>query len=274
MPSLIRLPLSVDHQKKKALSIELPFAIYLHFITTGEFEEILPKELKKKAQGLKKAFFAENQFFSEDYQHEYERSGYIRFLTGPDVHKFLAKVLSLNYQTHKNILQENAGSFQEYFGELKLFWNQKFHRATQDLTQESIREALFCHACVQTQHARLSEKTKLFDKLDDFAKQEIKAKELEIKRLRQKYSELEDDLHELRVKNEKLREDLAKAHEANMVLVPSDPYYMLGLETGNDKAVEARSKILLKALHPDKSGSADTAYLFDMVLKARDMVSK
>ncbi|WP_135076860.1 hypothetical protein [Terasakiella sp. SH-1] len=274
MTSLIRLPLSVDHQKKKARSIELPFALYLHFITSDEFEAILPKELKAKAEKSKKTFLAQNQFFSEEYQAEYERSGYIRFLTGPDVHKFFAKILSLNYQAHQNLLQEQAGSFQEYFSDLKLFWNGKYHREIKGADFSHLRQALFCQACLRTQHKRMTEKQTLYDKLGDFAKQEIKAKELEVKRLKQELRQTQQETQHLQEKCEGVEQELAKVKEDNIVLVPSDPHYMLGLDPKSAQDVEARAKILLKTLHPDRSGSHETGYLFDMVVKARDMILK
>jgi len=63
---LIRLPLSTDHSKKKALSVHLPFSVYLYFVTSNEFEAILPEEIGEKCQKLKKTFLADNQFFSEE----------------------------------------------------------------------------------------------------------------------------------------------------------------------------------------------------------------
>lgn len=274
MRRAIRLLVSIDHQKKKATTITLPFFLYLHFVTSSEFEVILPAALQERCLKLKIDFLAENQFFSDEYANEYERAPYIRFLTGPDVHKFFAKVLSLNYQAHKHMLQEQAGSFSEFFSDLNLFWNSKYQVDVGAGDEESLREALFCQACIQTQYVRLSEKNTLREKLGDFAKNELAAKEAEIKKLKRQLTKAKNDVMDTKAESLTLEARLQEAEEKNMVLVPSDPHYMLGLQPGHREAVEARAKALMKALHPDKSGTSDTAYLFDMVLKARDMIIK
>ncbi len=275
MSQIIRLPLSVDHQKKKASSVHLPFALYLGLVSSVEFEEVLPQELHLKCRKLKEAFFAQNTFFSAEYDRDYERSGYVRFLTGPDVHKFLCKLLSLNYQTHKDVLQAPAGSFQEYFADLSLFWNEKYveEKATEKLN--GIREAVFCFSCVKSQYTRAMEKQNLMAKLDDFARQELAERDRKVEELQRQNQQLETRLQKAEAERAALHEKIQDVQEAKLVLVPGDPHHMLGLETGcmNSK-VEKQAKKLLKALHPDKSGMAETAYLFDMVIKARDMVLK
>lgn len=263
----IRLPLSVDHHKKKAVSLHLPFSVYLYFVTTPTFERILPDALRTKGQGLKQRFLSENRFFSEEYQKEYERSGYIRFLTGPDVHKFFVKVLSLNYQAQKDVLRAPAGSFQEYFADLNLFWNAKYVDEATGSDPVLLREALFCQACLQAQYLRVVEQDDLREKLDDFAKQELAARDAKIKHLQAEVTRLRDQCDDLQA-------ELGQEREKNIVLVPDDPHYMLGLHPDQSAAVEKRAKALLKVLHPDRSGSDETAYLFDMVLRARDTILK
>jgi DNA repair exonuclease SbcCD ATPase subunit len=137
-----------------------------------------------------------------------------------------------------------------------------------------LREALFCHACVQTQFQRVNERATLRDKIDDFAKQELAAKEVEIEKLKRELKKTKHKMAQAQSLQEDLQEKLLKAEQKNMVLVPSDPHYMLGLQPGQAALVESRAKMLMKVLHPDKSGSSETAYLFDMVLKARDMITK
>ncbi|MDV7340156.1 hypothetical protein RYZ26_11165 [Terasakiella sp. A23] len=271
---IIRLALSIDHQKKKAMSVHLPFPLYLHFVTSAVFEKILPEDLKEKYHKAKDKFLSENKFFSEEYEKEYVRSPYIRLICGPDIHKFFGKVLSLNYQTHQNLLKENAGSFAEFFADLDLFWNEKYRKTGGQLDERALREVAFCQACLQTQYQRMTEKQVLRDKLGDFAKQEIKDCEDEIKRLKQALSEAKNDRDVAQAELERLQAELHKTQEANLVLVPSDPHYMLGLKEGYPDEVEKRAKTLMKALHPDKTGSADTAYLFDLIVKSRDMILK
>lgn len=271
---IIRLALSIDHQKKKAYALQLPFFIYLHFVTSEEFETILPDALRKKCLTAKKRFWAENQFFSEDYMADYKRSPYIRFLTGPDVHKFLAKVLSLNYQAHRHLLRENAGSFTEFFADLDLFWADKYRKTGAEIDEQALRDVLFCQACLQTQYHRINEKKNLRDKLDDFAKSELSAREKEVAQLKQEVAELRDSLKQTENQVQTLRQQLTQAQEEKIVLVPSDPHYMLGLASDETGRVEKRAKALLKALHPDKSGTSETAYLFDLIVKSRDLALK
>lgn len=270
----IRFALSVDHLKKKTVSISLPYFLFLRLITSNEFEAILPDELKDRCSELKKTFFAENQFFSDEYADDYAKSPYIRFLTGRDVHAFLCKVMSLNYQSCQHLLKDEAGSFSEYFSELNMFWNQKFTEDGSKSNEVGLREALFCHACVQVQFGRVQERLTLPDKIDNFAKQELAAKEAEIVNLKSELRNVKGQIKKAEMEHVFLQEKLLSAEEKNIVLVPSDPHYMLGLQPGHVDGVEARAKALMKVLHPDKSGSTETAYLFDMVLKARDMIVK
>lgn len=263
----IRLPLSIDHQKKKAVSLRLPFSLYLHFVTSEEFEAILPLDLQEKCRSLKRAFYAQNRFFSDEYRAEYERSPYIRFLTGPEVHKFFSKLLSLNYQAQKHVLSAPVGSFEEYFSDIGLFWNEKYKIEEADAIGQELRSTLFCRACIDAQYQRVTEKKNLQDKLDSFVKSELAAKDQKIRQLNRK-------LEEAQSKCRDLEDDLAREQVKNIVLVPSDPHYMLGLHPNQEDEVEKRAKILLKILHPDKSGSAESGFLFDMVLKARDMILK
>jgi|GEM_PF-1825111 len=270
----IRFALSVDHLKKKTVSISLPYFLFLRLITSDEFEAILPDGLKERCSELKKSFFANNQFFSDEYADDYAKSPYIRFLTGRDVHGFLCKVMSLNYQACQHLLKDEAGSFSEYFSDLNMFWNQKFIEGGTDSNEARLREALFCHACVQVQFARVQERLTLPDKIDEFAKQELAAKEAEIVKLKRKLAKAKSQLKKAEEDQTSLQEKLLDAEKKNIVLVPSDPHYMLGLQPGHEDEVIARAKALMKVLHPDKSGSTETAYLFDMVLKARDMIVK
>ena len=270
----IRLPLSVDHKKKKSVSVTLPFFLYWHFVTSNEFEVILPDELQTRCMQLKLAFMAQNQFFSDEYTAEYERAPYIRFLTGPDIHKFFAKVLSVNYQSHLHILREKAGSFGEYFSDLTLFWNTKYQNELKDVNEKALREALFCQACIQTQYVRVNERKNLREKIDDFAKKELAAKDSEIKKLKRQLLKAKAKVEDTEIALADMEAKLMREEEKNIVLVPSDPHYMLGLQPNHNDAVDARAKALMKALHPDKSGSPETAYLFDMVVKARDMIVK
>lgn len=270
---MIRLPLSVDHQKKRAIAIQLPYGLYLQFVSSPSFQAILPESLREKAVQLKKTFFKQNSFFSEDYRAEYEKSPYIRFITGADLHKFFVKLLSLNYQQHKETLSVRPGSFEEFFADYHLFWNAKY-KSDQVFDEDLIRQALFCAQCIETQYARFMEHQKLSQMLGDYAKSEIAARDEEIKRLKNNLSEMEGEAERLEQKNAELQARLDREIEKKMVLVPSDPFYMLGLEPGNKQALDARSKVLLKALHPDKTGTDQTGYLFDLILKARDMASK
>ncbi len=271
---IIRLPLSIDHQKKKAISIYLPFFIYLHFVTSQEFETLLPDALAQRLKKAKAHFFQENRFFSDAYQDDYVRHPYIRLLCGPDVHKFLVKVLSLNYQTHRPLLNEEAGSFTEFFADFDLFWNDNFRSKGEGLDEGQLRDVLFCQACIRTQYERINEKKTLRDKLDDFAKAELAAKEDKIQRLEKKLQSLREELADMQGARDQAVEELAHAQRQNMVLVPSDPHYMLGLQPDEADKVEKRSRALLKALHPDRTGTPETAYLFDLIVKSRDMALK
>lgn len=271
---IIRLPLSIDHQKKKAISLHLPFFIYLHFVTSQEFETLLPDALAQRLKKAKAHFFHENRFFSDEYSDDYVRHPYIRLVCGPDVHKFLVKVLSLNYQSHRHLLREDAGSFTEFFADFDLFWNDNYRSKGDGLDETQLREVLFCQACLRTQYERINEKKTLRDKLDDFAKAELAAKDQEITRLKKKLGNLRDDLAEAQAKRDEALEELATAQRQNMVLVPSDPHYMLGLQPDEADKVEKRSRALLKALHPDRTGTPETAYLFDLIVKSRDMAMK
>jgi len=263
----IRLPLSVDHQKKKAMSVYLPFSLYLHFVTWDAFEAILPDGLREKAASLKESFSAQNRFFSEDYKKEYERSPYIRFLTGPDVHKFFAKILSLNYQTYQHILRAPVGSFQEYFAELNLFWNAKYTDELEVDAPEDLRTVLFCQACIQSQYQRVMDKKTLNERLDEFAKDQLREKDRQIKAQKR-------EIQKLKMQYNDLKAELSQMKEKNVVLVPSDPHYMLGLHPDQSNKTAERAKILLKVLHPDRSGTNESGYLFDMIVKARDMILK
>lgn len=263
----IRLPLSIDHQKKKAMSLYLPFSLYLHFVSCDSFEAILPDGLREKAASLKEVFNDQNRFFSEDYKKEYERSPYIRFLTGPDVHKFFAKMLSLNYQTYQHILQAPVGSFQEYFADLNLFWNAKY---TDDLVGENLedlRTVLFCQACIQSQYQRVMDKKSLHERLDEFAKDQLREKDRQIKTQKR-------EIQKMKMQYNDIKAELSQMQEKNVVLVPSDPHYMLGLHPDQSNRAPERAKVLLKVLHPDKSGTNESGYLFDMIVKARDMIIK
>ncbi len=273
MPKAIRLILSVDHQNKKTRALDLPFSLYLHFVTSTAFEEVMPEDMQTKCYTLKKQFFVENKFFSDEYKDDYIRNPYVRFLTGPDVHKSFAKILSLNYQTHKQILQLEAGSFLEYFSDFDLFWNEKYQVNLENGQEDDLRAALFCQACLNTHHGRVREKKNLRARLGEFAKNELAEKEAEIARLKRELVAKEQEIEKLSAKVSGLRDEIREVEEKNLVLVPSDPHYMLGLQPGSQD-VETRAKVLMKAIHPDRSGSQDTAYLFDMILKARDMIVK
>jgi len=268
----IRFDLVLDHVKKKTVSI--PYFLFIRIVSSDEFETILPQDLKERCSSLKKLFFKNNQFFSDEYSDEYAKNPYIRFLTGRDIHTFLCKVMSLNYQACQHFLKDEAGSFSEYFSDLNLFWNKKQTEEIKQIDETLLRDVLFCHACVHIQFSRVNERLTLRDKIDVFAKQELALKEAEIKKLKHDLSKSKKQIKALRSKQIDLEENLVQAEEKNIVLVPSDPYYMLGLQPGHDGGVDGRAKTLMKILHPDKSGSVETAYLFDMVLKARDMIIK
>ncbi len=263
----IRLPLSIDHQKKKALSLQLPVSLYLHFVTSEAFEATLPQALQEKVRSAKRTFYEQNRFLSDEYRAEYERSAYVRLLSGPEVHKFFSKLLSLNYQAQKHVLNAPVGSFEEYFADLTLFWNDKYKSDEQEACLKDIRAGLFCRACIEAQYQRVMEKKNLHDKLDTFAKSELAARD-------QKIRQLSRQLEDMQEKYLNLEEELVQEQVKNIVLVPSDPHYMLGLHPSQGEEVEKRAKILLKILHPDKSGRTESGYLFDMVLKARDMILK
>jgi hypothetical protein len=271
MPQLIALPFSIDHQRKKTKTVHLPFSLYLHFILSDEFAAILPNQLKDRFDKARASFEKEHAFLNSEDMVLYEKTPFIRFICGPDLHKFFTKLLSLNYQDHKALLETPAGSIEEFFSDLTLFWNEKYsHHQTQD--DAAMRDCLFCAACIQSHHQRISLRDQLKDKLDQFAKDEIKALEEakkmakeEVLRLKEHITILQDQLRE---KETALKEEQQK----QIVLVPNDPYHMLGLVTGHKEQVEQRSKSLLKALHPDHSRTGDTAFLFDMVIKARDMI--
>ncbi|NVK17630.1 MAG: hypothetical protein HWE30_02915 [Methylocystaceae bacterium] len=271
---IIRLLLSIDHQKKKTYGLNLPFFIYLHFVTSKEFETVLPEGLQEKCLTAKKHFYQENKFFSEEYMVDYKRSPYIRFLTGPDVHKFFAKLLSLNYQPHRHLLRENAGSFTEFFADLDLFWADKYRKKGDGIDEQTLRDVLFCQACLQTHYQRIFDKKNLRDKLDDFAKSELIAREEEIAVLRQEMADLKRHLKRKEHHCKTLQQQLDQAQEEKIVLVPGDPHHMLGLASDEKGRVEKRAKALLKALHPDKSGTSETAYLFDLIVKSRDLALK
>ncbi len=271
---IIRLPLSIDHQKKKALTIELSFSLYLQFVTSAEFEAILAPALQEKCLKAKKAFLAENKFFSEDYWDEYKRTPYIRFLSGPEIHKFLVKVLSVNYQSHKDLLSVEAGSMAEFFSALDIFWNDKYFIDSAEGETQQWRDGLFCYACIQDHYNRVQEKKTLRARLGSFAKKELSEKDKEIARLKKQIKDMKKDLQDQQMRLEEVQDRLALEQEKNIVLVPSDPHYMLGLTPEQSSKVEERAKVLMKVLHPDKSGNAETAYLFDMILKARDMIIK
>ena len=53
----------------------------------------------------------------------------------------------------------------------------------------------------------------------------------------------------------------------------SDPYLVLGLDkSASDEEVRTRYRELVKKLHPDTSGVKGTAYFFNMVLVAYQMI--
>lgn len=272
MKRAIRLVVSVDHHKKKTISIDLAYGLYLQFVTSAQFVAILPEDLQQKYHILQRNFEAENKFYSDEYRKDYERHPFIRLLNGPDVHKFFAKVLSLNYQRYKDLLHIPAGSFLEYFVDFDLFWNERFVSNIKAGDDEQTRATLFCQACVFGQFERVNEKMNLKSKLNRFAKQELAARDEEISRLNQELNDVCSEKEKLVGEIQELEARLRHVEEANMVFVPGDPYHMLGLRSGDEKAVDDRAKTLMKALHPDKSGSNETAYLFDLVLKSRELI--
>lgn len=270
----LRLPFSVDHQRKKTKVVVLPFEIYLMLVTSVEFEALLPDEQKMRLIKAKAAFERDNKFLSSVYHEDYLKHPYVRMLTGPDVQKFFCKLLSLNYQECKNLLQLEAGSFEEYFADLDLFWNEKFIEPGEGEAVDRMRVVLFCQACIKAQYQRRQDKDILRAKLDDFARREIEALESVVLQQKVQQNEMQQEIDRLATRVEELERDLLQEQERKLVLVPKDPFHMLGLEQGNDSAVEARAKVLMKALHPDRTGTNDTAYLFDMILRARDMITK
>ena len=126
-------------------------------MTSVEFEAILAPALQEKCLKAKKAFLAENKFFSDDYWDEYKSTPYIRFLSGPEVHKFLVKVLSVNYQSHKDLLSVEAGSMAEFFSALDIFWNDKYFIDSAESETRRWRDGLFCYACIQDHYHRVQE---------------------------------------------------------------------------------------------------------------------
>lgn len=270
----IRFVLSIDHLKKKTLSIDLPYFLFIRIVTSSEFIAVLPEALEKRCRLLKASFFAKHQFFSDDYANEYADDPYIRFLTGRDIHSFLCKVMSLNYQKLKHHLKDEAGSFREYFSDLDMFWNEKFTQHALAKNETALREALFVQACVQEHYLRVTERQSLREKLGAFAKKELATKEDEIQNLKRELVQERAKIESSLIEQERLHGKLEEAKQQNLVLVPSDPYYMLGLLPEQKDQVDARAKVLLKSLHPDKTQSPDTAYLFDVILKSRDQILK
>jgi DnaJ-domain-containing protein 1 len=54
-----------------------------------------------------------------------------------------------------------------------------------------------------------------------------------------------------------------------------DPYMVLGLDrSASDEEVKKRYHELLKKLHPDKSGTPGTSFLFQMVVAAYELIKK
>jgi len=265
----IRLPLSVDHARKKMRVVQVPYDLYLQTVDQTWFQALLPQDIRAVVQAAKKNFERDNQFLSTDYQADYERAPYVRLLMGPQVHKAVVKMLSVNYQAHKDWLDRPAGSFADYFGTLDLFWKPDAlvpHMSAH--TQDRSREVVFFLLTLKDQSARITERATLLEKADAAARDEIA-------RLRQTLDATERRQTDLDAEVTDLKDALQKAETARMILVPSDPIHMLGLpEDSNADTIQTRAKSLLKSLHPDKSGTPDTAFLFDLIVKARDNALK
>jgi len=105
-------------------------------------------------------------------------------------------------------------------------------------------------------------------------KDELAAKDAEIKKLKRRLHQSKVEIEDLKSETILLETKVQNAEEKNIVLVPSDPHYMLGLQAGHSNRAEEKAKNLMKILHPDRSGSNETAYLFDMILKARNQILK
>ena len=121
---------------------------------------------------------------------------------------------------------------------------------------------------------RHTEKEKLFEKLDRFAKDEIQKRDRQIKSINEQSARQKKKIDTLEEEVLHLQNLLLEEQENKIVLVPSDPLYMLGLTQGQEDKAQSRAKSLLKSLHPDRTQNKDTAFLFDMILKSRDMILK
>jgi DnaJ-domain-containing protein 1 len=67
--------------------------------------------------------------------------------------------------------------------------------------------------------------------------------------------------------------DTAQLKRAASGQATSDPYRVLGLDkSSSDEEVKTRYLELVKKLHPDTSGVKGTAYFFNMVLVAYQMI--
>lgn len=271
MAYCIRLRISIDHSRKKMREVMVPYPLYLQAVTSSWFQKILPADLGAKVMHARTAFEKTHRFFSDDYRQDYERSSYVRLMVGPQVHKFVIKVLSLNYQDHKDLFDVPVGSFAEYFGGVSFFWDKQFLQF-QD-AETKTRDVLFFWSSLKNHAARLTEREELLARIDDVAKAELAAQQDAIDRLNTALEHVQAEKRELANKLSDLEGELDKAQQDNLVLVPSDPVYMLGLAPSASKSdIQARATSLLKALHPDKSGTHDTAHLFDMVMKARSQI--
>lgn len=274
MAQAVRIVFSTDHSRKKTRSVDIPFGLYLDFVTSAQFETILPKTLKPSFAKAKAAFKKDNPFLNWSEADQYAQSPYVRMVTSEAVHKFLAKVLSLHYQSQKHLLDQEVGSLSEFLNEEPTFWNETYLKRTRLDDLGALQGSIFCWGCLKAQYDSLREKEILKSRLPDFAKAEIKAKDEEIKKLQSRLKSMEQELESREGEIAALQADLDQANQQNIVIVPGDPYHMLGLPEGVRGQVGERSKSLMKALHPDKTGTNETAYLFDMVKKARDMIVK
>lgn len=268
MAYCIRLRISTDHSRKKMREVKVPYPLYLQAVTSSWFQRILPADLAAKVRPARGVFEKTHRFFSDDYHQEYERSSYVRLMVGPQVHKFVIKVLSLNYQDHKELLDVPVGSFAEYFGDLSFFWDEA---VLQSCEKEGIaHDVLFFWTTLTAHAARMTAQEDLLTRVEGAAKTKLAAQKNKISTLQKTVEGLEAEKSDFESKLAQLEKDLEKAQQDNVVLVPSDPIYMLGLTPNASlKERQARVTSLLKVLHPDKSGTHDTAHLFDMVMKAR-----
>ena len=136
MRTTIRLPFSTDHQKKKLRLIEIPYSFYLQLVCSSRFEHILAKPLKETYQRLKYDFLERNQFLSDDYLEDYQSEKFIHFINHADIHKFFCRLLSLNYQEKRHLLDLPVGSIAEYFASHDFFGNDKY-KNWQNITDDT-----------------------------------------------------------------------------------------------------------------------------------------